>query len=116
MHLSGYAKQAVLSTLGERDPARALALVQEDGGPQASWMADSFMGGWVSREPHAALKAFGELPTGDVRSRLVFNLASSYPLIDTEGALIWSRGLKNPVERQAAMQRVLEKMAISLSQ
>ncbi|MFN0127514.1 MAG: hypothetical protein ACKV19_12600 [Verrucomicrobiales bacterium] len=110
--LTAIAKQAVLQTLGESNPAEALKLAQSDAVTRRdAWSVASFMQSWLMRDRDAALDSLGSIPAGEFRSNLVGQLGSAFAATDPEAALEWGRGLKNPVERQAALRQVVEVMA-----
>lgn len=110
--MSYSAKSAVLSTLGETDPARAIALALENGTSRGeSWAAGSVMAGWLLRDRDAALAAFAALPPGEFRAGLTSEMAGAFAALDPDAALEWSRSLTNPAEQQRVISSAFERIA-----
>jgi hypothetical protein len=106
------AKMAVLQTLGETDPARALALAQSQPDTrQNGWAVSGAIQSWFLRDRDAALKAMENVPAGDLRSNLIQNLGASFAATDPEGAMAWALKMESPVDRQAILGQVIDLMA-----
>lgn len=85
------------------DPTGALALGEQLTGRERDVFLASVIGAWGRTDPQAAAQYLASVPAGRTRTAAIDQLARTYAMTDTDGALAWARQLTDVNERQAAL-------------
>jgi hypothetical protein len=108
--LQRQALQAVLETIAQTDPQRALRLSDDLPGNLQQRIAYTVYDAWATRDPAGAAAGLGQLKDVNQRRNALYAVMNQWGQRDPAGALAWARQVPEPGMRLEAMRHVFGQM------